>query len=573
LGLVLVIAGCGAESTPEADGGLDAGAIDGASQDTGCPVCACPALYTQQVFTCDDPLPTQLLPARGAENCSCEDRSAHSRAYRFRETMDRQVTFQLDKWNVCWDCLEGFTVGSAVVQVFDGEACVGPALVSDGSISFTALANHDYTVVVESVGKYALWYGSRFTCNCPMGQAVLACNSTIVGTTAGGGASQLISSWMCQTPLDAPGPEMAYALRTGPGLFQHYDVRLTGASDDLDLFVSTPEGSGICDPHGCVASSATPGTSGEAIRIDHSNLDVFVDSRTQGGPFQLEVDCSPACPVERYGSFRLQCDQVRFVRRNLWGISNTTTWGSCAGPLDGAEIIYSFRPSVSGRYSFALTGMQQDLDLIALPSSRAPGRLCDPTVECLASSTTRGSPAPETVTFDAVAGEEYLLAVDGPLAGVSHSFELSMKSPACSTLGCAMAGASLRCPGLREERRSSHDPDVAHSLVDAWPCAPDTTGSEIIYELSAAAAGTYTVTLDELTTDLDLVVVRREVSGSPNVRCVGAATCAASSLHPGTASEVVSFDLAMGEHVFVAVESRTETPGPFHIMLSGPGCP
>jgi len=566
-----LLAACGAESAPEVQ---DAGTIDG-GRDAGCPNCACPVLQTQQVFTCDDslnPLMT-FLPAGRAKNCSYEDQHTRSRSYRFRETMDRQVTLRLVKWNDCPDCLGLGKFGDAAVHVFDGTACVGPAQVSsDGSISFAALANTDYTVVIESVGENRLVYSAEFGCDCPMGQTVLACNSTIVGTTSGVGASQLVSSWKNggQTPL-APGPEVAYALRTGPGLLQHYDIRLTGASEDLDLFVATPEESGICDPHSCTAFSATPATSSEAISIDHSNLDVFVDSRAQGGPFQLEVDCSPACRVEPGNYF--QCDQARVVRGDLWGISNTATWGSCAGPLDGAEIVYPFRPSVSGRYNFALTGMQHDLDLIVLPSSRAPGRRCDPAQGCLVSSTTRGGPTPEAVSFVAVAGEEYLLAVDGPQAGVFQSFELSMKSPACPALDCAMARASLGCPGLREERRGSHDPGVAYSLVDAWPCAPDTTGSEIIYELSVGAAGTYTVTLDELSTDLDLIVVRRELSVSPNFRCVGAATCAASSLHPGSTSEVVSLDLAAGEHVFVAVESRTETPGLFHIMLSGPGCP
>jgi hypothetical protein len=372
------------------------------------------------------------------------------RLFHFRSDFPRDVTVRLQMNNACsWAGCPSPWVPEAhdldlivmTPQCHAGsvDSCVAASVTrsfEDETVSFRAEAGQDYWLVVDSPagqeGTFALIVDCPSCFLPPVGR--LDCNTSVAGDTATGNPptqsrySTCTSSQRPTVPFDGQhGPEVVYDLAVGPAT--NYTVRLTPLQGDLSLFAVFKLG-GACRDLGCDAGSAASTTTAGVIHFTEAAVypsfarTVVVDGPDPaGGPYRLEVACTPGCAPSR----TLLCPD-REVDNTVDGRRDTDRWGSCAADLTGPELVYNFGKPPAGRYTAALSELEADLDLIVL-RAWASDFLCDPATSCLASSTTLGI-GDEQVSFEADGVSSYLLAVDGR-AGVTSRFVLTIQSGAC----------------------------------------------------------------------------------------------------------------------------------------------
>lgn len=478
-------------------------------------------------------------------------------AYALTVATDRTVTLELDAEE------------DLDLIVLEGKSCSGQAAcmaksLTPGSgketITLSARAGERYTVVVEgragAAGRFTL---TARCAGCSTIQA-LQCNQTLAGDTSGAKATVGLAGYACADGLG--GPEDSYTLVTPFDV--EYKLTLSGLANDLDLVVLADSSEG-CNPALCRGASVATGTAGETVELSapaNRTHHVVVDSKAAGGAYQLGVSCAPSCRTSEF----LTCTSPSDTRRNddpTRSRNVIDAWGTCAKDLTGPEVVYGFSPPQTGMYTFTLKGLTADLDLLVMESTSAMG--CSPLGACVASSLTAGT-ANETVQIMGEAGKRYWIVVDGRDGAVSP-YELTLRGPACAP-SCYNATNRLAC-NWREDRRRTDDPTRAKNAVDAWACAPDTTGPEVVYQLKTTTAGTYTITLDELTADLDLIVLENADMWT----CDATVACLASSTNAGTASESVTFTAVAGKSYSVAVDGKNGAVSGYHIRVDSPTCP
>lgn len=483
-------------------------------------------------------------------------------AYELMVKTDRMVTLSLSGTSADTDLV-----------VLQGTRCAGdPACAAsastsagDETLSFAATGKQSYLVVVDSkngaASNYTLDVGCQGGVCMPLG--TLACNQSIAGDTSLATATNWVGATGCGQ--SAPGPEQTY--RLAPMAGAQVRAKLKGLSQDLDLAVLR-ESAGECDPALCVASSAKSGTQDEELAFTGPSTstiyDLVVDSKAAGGPYLLEVSCPPSCSSTVY----ILCPESQRAQKNNGPNSKNvvTTWGSCAPNETGPEVVYSFAPRVTGSYTFELTGLSADLDLIVIAGTAST---CDASSACVASSVQTGTTS-ESVTFVADAAVNYWIAVDGKNGAVGD-FILTLKSDLCAPY-CNSTSA-IDCEVNKKQFTGSNgDPVKSLDKVDSWPCDADTTGPEVVYWLDPVSKGhQYTITLDQLTADLDLIVRK-----SGGYSCTLQAACLASSVNSGTTPESVTFTVTDNATYWVAVDGKNGAVGNYRIKISSPtvaGCP
>ena len=485
-------------------------------------------------------------------------------AYPFSVFTDRMVTITLSGTTADLDLI-----------VLEGGACVRTAACTAFSttlgtgnekVTFMAKGGQMYTVVVD--GKAGAKSDFTLDVSCVGGTCKsikpLACNMTLSGTVGGAQSTSVVSS-SCGT-MD-PGPEDTYSLT--PAMDQQFHLKLSGLQTDLDLSV-VYESQGECNPTSCKASNVQTGTTDENVSFEGfstSTYDVIVDSKTAaGGAYQLEVDCPPSCYNSNNST---SCDSPADLRRNDDATRSTKiidTW-SCAGATGetGPEVVYTFSPNTSGPYTFTLSGLTADLDLMVMEGHYAA---CDPTGTCTASSIHAGT-GDETVTFMADSSKYYYVAVDGR-AGAVSSYQLKMTSTVCPPPDCSNSSNSFGCSWLEDARRND-DPNRSKLAVDTWSCTGATgeTGPEVVYTFSPDVSGSYTVTLDNLSANLDLIVMQ----GKTAYTCDPTAMCAGASLNTGTTAESVVFTADSTKTYYVAVDGKNGAVGTYHLKIASSSCP
>jgi hypothetical protein len=423
----------------------------------------------------------------------------------------------------------------------------------DEKVVLNAVAGEDYLVVVEgydgAAGSFTLTVGCD---NCkPIRD--LDCNMTLVGDTSGAAATRYVSGFDC-APMTV-GPEDTYHL--APRVTTDYKIKMSGLSQDLDLVVVWNQ-DGRCDPSTCKEGMPLSGTASEEVSFtgyDTSDYAVIVDSKGAGGPYQLEVTCTPTCG----NTTAIDCSVGSDHRKNddpVYSTNSVNAW-QCDGDASGREVIYQFAPTQSGSYTFELTGLTADLDLIVGESDSSG---CDPSQACMASA--NAGTADESITFNADSTKTYYVAVDGK-AGAVSSYTLRLKSSACGAWTCNHEKRALSC--FWPDDRGRNDDPASKLMVDTWStCDSGTTGPEVVYSFKAPADGSYTFTLDELDADLDLI----GMAPSCNVLT---GVCMASP-KTGTDAESITFDIPKDVTVWIAVDGKAGATGSYHIRASSPAC-
>ncbi len=486
------------------------------------------------------------------------------RAYNFQTFNDQSITVALTG--------VASTVDLELV-VLDGVACVATApceatSVGTGtkSVTFTAKANQSYLIVVDGVNGGNGGYTISLTCNSCKPIQTVACNQTIMGDSSGTLSTNALASYPCAA--SEPGPEDAYELQ--PTTSSNYHLKLTGLTNDLDLIV-VDRYNNICDNSFCEASSTNSGTMDETLDFTPfggGDYAIIVDSKSVGGPYTLEVDCPPTCS----GQLSMDCNTLSDSRRNddaSYSTNLVTSWGACDTMTTGPEVVYEFYPTTAGAYTFTLTGLQADLDLLVIAGS---GFTCDPANPCLnpAGQGTNTGTADENVTVNVQPFQYYYVAVDGKNGAVSP-YTLKMRSTQCPGPSCYNGANVWSCAYLEDTRRND-DPARSTNDIDQWACDANTTGPEVVYPFVPPANGTYTVTLDGLTANLDLIVLSNQFStvcdsSSACLNPVGAGT------NTGTTSESVTFTADTSHGYFIAVDGVAGATSPYHLKMTSSSCP
>jgi hypothetical protein len=479
-------------------------------------------------------------------------------AFPLYSSTDRVIKLTLSNTTVDLDLL-----------VLDGNLCVpGAACVAKGvtagsgneSVTFAAKANHNYTVVVDGQGGAAGAFTLTAACaSCAPIQA-LACNQTLMGDTTHTSATNGLNGYQCATGEN--GAEESYSINQTSDT--NYKLTLSGLSQDLDLLV-LGDSSGQCDPTSCRAQSLTAGTADETVSftgLAGTTYYAVVDGKGTGSAYQLAVDCPPSC---RNTANYLSCTTPSDARRNDDPVRSKSTVDSwvCDAGTTGPEVVYYFYASTAGMYTVDLTGLTDDLDLIVVAGTYSS---CDPTQACVGSSV-HPLTADESVTFAATQGQYYWIAVDGK-NGATSPYTLKLRSSACPAPTCYQSGNKLSCSYLDDWRRND-DANHSKNAIDGWACDANTTGPEVIYQFKPPASGAYTVTLDGLAADLDLLVL----SSTSSFSCDSMMACVASGTTSGTATEVVPFTADASLYYYLAVDGKAGAVSPYHINLSSSLCP
>ena len=291
----------------------------------------------------------------------------------------------------------------------------------------------------------------------------VGCSEALQGDTSSGE-----DAWQRYCDANQPlwtGPEHVYLYApTMPG---PVDVTLFAGGTDLDLTVLEAERSDEvrCDTDRCVADSWNPPSAGpENVQFfaEPAMVYLIVIDGFQGaaGEYELVVQCNddpgefdcgngldddgdgltdcadPDCFVfpecTDQGSCLpidvLQCPS-QFVNSSNAAPGNTnevTDW--CGQGFDGwtgPEIAYIFLPTNTTDVQITLGGLDEDLDLtVLLAEPGGPdGATCNP--ELCVDENWDGGTAPETVQFEAFAGQPYIIAIDG-WDGAISDFTLSL---------------------------------------------------------------------------------------------------------------------------------------------------
>jgi hypothetical protein len=480
-------------------------------------------------------------------------------AYPFRLTTERRVTLTLTNLTADLDLivLAGtFCTGNA--------ACVAQSLnlgTSNESVTFTAMANTDYVIVIDGKAGAKGTFTLTSKCGDCAGAPTLACNMTVSGDTSTS-TNKNFNGYICGG-MEA-GPENVYQfLQT---IETNVTMKLKGLTQDLDLIVMG-DSSGLCDPTWCRYQSITTGTVDENVSFPataSTKYWVAVDGNgATGGPYQLEVNCPASC---KNTSNTLSCSAPSDIRRNddPTRSRDMVDVYSCVNDLTGPEVAYYTYASTAGTYTVELTGTTADLDLIVLEGTFS---VCDPTTACLGTGGRTVGSGNETVTFTATAGRYYWIVVDGRNGAVSN-YTLKMRATSCPGPSCYQSANKLSCTYLEDQRRSD-DMVRSKNAIDAWACDSGTTGSEIVYQFKPTVAGMYTVTLDGLSADLDLIVV----SSTSSASCDSSVSCEGSSTMAGTANESVTFSADPARYYYLAVDGKAGAVSPYHIKVSSPSCP
>jgi hypothetical protein len=481
-------------------------------------------------------------------------------AFLFEPDKNGPITVSLSATTADFDLI--VLEGSYCIQTAACKAHATTPGVGNESVTFDAKVGDKYVIVVEgragAKGTFKLNVDCPKTCDTP--GTKLACNQTVMGNTTGK-ANKFDATSVCTGA--STGPEDAYYIEETTS--KDYRVKLSGMSQDLDLFVVSSYSDKDCDGS-CSYKSVQTGTVNEEVNFtaySSTRYYVVVDSKSQPSPYQLEVYCPPSCYNSKN---RLSCTFRGDARRNDDTMRSSRiidNYGSCASGMTGNEVSYSFTPSSAGQYTVSLTGTNADLDLIVIESTSSSK--CDPSTACVASGTTVGS-GNESVTFTASTSKYYYFIVDGK-NGAASNYQIKLSGTPCGAATCKDAIEPLSCTGTKTRNYNNDDPTWGTNDVDSWGAATNLTGPEIAHSFSPSTTKSYTFTLSNLQADLDLIAIEIP-SGSS---CTPSATVKAVSTNSGTADETVTFTATQGKYYYLIVDGKNGATSPYTIAITN-GC-
>ncbi|MCB9785330.1 MAG: hypothetical protein H6744_01435 [Deltaproteobacteria bacterium] len=346
-------------------------------------------------------------------------------------------------------------------------------------------------------------------CKPPPGECqpnlTIECNQKLLGTNAAGFSN--VNGWEnCAIGSDYSAPENVYAFK--PPCDGDVIVRIdrdTGLTGQLTTVVMDQSLAETCGPPGCITSALLGADAAQTKFAGKADQGYFIavdglDGAT--GPYELRVDCG-CVPKETecFGGVdddndgKTDCDDTdcadvvpcvvgdictptqtaecnqTVVGNTASGLTEIDAWNGCSvegSDYGGKEQVWSFTPTCNGAVKVKLTNDTsfQFVDLIVLDGS---ANVCT-NVECV--TATFGSDTANEAIFNAVAGRQYFLAVDGS-TGDSNGYELG--------IDCTCVPFETDCANLFDDD-GDNDIDCLDSDCEGSPFCTlsETTCAEVL---------------------------------------------------------------------------------------------
>jgi hypothetical protein len=563
-------AGTGTCKPTPANEGMACGSGTTAGTCTGGACTPLPTCTIVDYLSCGDPpsSATTVGTINSVSMYSCNgatNETGGEYVYDFYATKSGMVTLTLSNTSADLDII-----------VLDGSCnsaatCTASATTTSGNdtVSFNAVANTDYTIVIDGKNGVSSDFTLTMDCakSCIPEVMALSCGDVVSGTTIGGMSLQTTND-CTPTGVTNPGPERSYIITVPKDT--EFRLNLKNLTVDQDLSVLDSNTGTDCDSY-CETYSMgyNTGTADETVSFTAYSTYTYyvvVDSKDPtGGPFTLEVLCPPNCALNNK---TMDCTNPGDITTNdnaTYSTNNINSWGTgttMASNTTGPEVVYAFYPPTAGSYTFTLSGLAANLDLILIENAAGT---CDPTMAVKAVSTNPGTTG-ETITATLDPANYYYLAVDG-VAGAVSSYKLSVTSTQCGAPDCTNYNNSLTCSYLQETRRND-DLNRSTGFVDNWCMGSangltNTTGPEVVYTFDPPANGSYTVTLKNMSANLDLAVLQDSTSScNPTMGCV------ASSHNTNTTNESITFTASTTHTYYIVVDGVAGATSSYDINLT-----
>jgi hypothetical protein len=205
--------------------------------------------------------------------------------------------------------------------------------------------------------------------------------------------------------------------------------------------------------------------------------------------FSCEHDCGPCCTEITSGS----------------SVSGSTTaatddYSSSCADDGGRDVCYSWTPTVSGIYELDTCGDGTDFDTVL--SIRA-ATLSSPEITCNDDDRVSCTNLRSKISFNAVAGNQYWIVVDGFQAGEYGNFVLNLSDVLCTAID-----ASGTVIG-----------DNISETDDYQSCNWDSGGRDICYAWTPRVSGPYMLDTCNGSTDFDTTLSVRDFGGTSELAC------------------------------------------------------
>ncbi len=321
-------------------------------------------------------------------------------------------------------------------------------------------------------------------------------------------------------------------------------IRLTGLTADLDFFVFTCSVEpAFQQSNQCIGGSAESNNSPEeevienALGIYYIVIDGY--NSDQRSSFIISAICGEEAEDICDSSYvTLSCgESKRGSNVNTRNRFNSSTYASCLAPspqnpFSGNDVLYRIDVPRNSDLQVTLTGLSADLDLFIFNCIAGNAR-------CIRRSINPNRNS-ESITIDDASGF-YYIAVDGYNSQQRSSFTITANCIPRPQV-CNSTPIPFSCGQVIQGNNLTSGNDVSST---AYQNCHDTrtsyNGNDLIYKITLETESTLKLSLEDLTTNLDLFVFR----------CDEAETCIAKGIKSGRASEFIDIENAIGTYYIV----------------------
>lgn len=338
------------------------------------------------------------------------------------------------------------------------------------------------------------------------------------------------------------------------GFEEQYNISATGnvtltIDGDVDFFVYglfTNIGPNGCPPVtmiGCAIGSETS----VSFNADDFPFGIWVIIDSEfAGEYHISLSC---------GSGDLDCDDAEPIQcgdnffdatfAGTGGVNNVNDYCDVGfNSYTGREKLYEFVATYTGVVTITLTGLEADLDLFILDG-------------CDASSCVDGSDnsntEDESVTFDVIEGEHYIIVVDGyELAESVYWINVTCQGDLdCSDDEPIECGDVVLSSNSVANGGNNSEVDYCGDGSSKW------TGRERIYSFYAERNEILNITLSDLDANLDLFLLEACISSD----------CASRSDGPGTSDETITFEVHQGQTYIIVIDGVNDATSTYRLEV------
>ncbi len=383
--------------------------------------------------------------------------------------------------------------------------------------------------------------------------ANLNCGQTINSSTAGGVNDFTIADFNCHSSGNLFNAEDK-VYKITPAVTGNYEIKLTGLSKDLDLFLLRSS----CTNGLCIGKSTLPDNNNEKITAnlkDDSTYYLVVDgyAASQVGSFTLSLTCPE---VDSCGEIEtLVCGLVdTFTTVGKSSKYNKTNYNECHqynSSFSGGDIAFKYNHNANSPNAIVtIWGYNKDLDLFLLNT-------CTASASCVKKAINRDYNT-EYIDFTGLPFGNYYIVVDGYEASQVSQFKISVScQKVCrddslfTTLDCDQT--------INGSTKNGKNNFSKYSIDEYYGF----TGPEMVYSFRAPAEDTYDIELWGFSTDLELFVLSR-------LNCKNNPVTIAKSIHIPGKPELIRIGLKKDELIYIIVDGSLGSASSFNLKINCP---